>query len=617
MKYDAGCVLREPSDKLNRSGPQVYMYDLNVKRLLVLMVILACGAAFCSRAANPGDEVIIVYNTLVPESKGVADYYAERRHVPTNQIWGFPLSTNDDISRAEFRDALQKPLAETLRKQKLWQIAPTIVHATTNQPGRVEWKPVESKIRYAVLCYGVPLRIAKEPNSSEAGLENLRPELRRDEAAVDSELAWLPLIEEKPPLAGPLRNPVYTSTNAAMLHPTNGVLLVARLDGPSAAIARELVDKALQAEGDGLWGRAYFDLRNITDPAYKLGDDWIRGASEVCRHFGFETVVDENPGTFPAGFPMSQIAIYIGWYDGGVSGPFTQPTVEFMPGAFAYHLHSTSAATLRSASQYWVGPLLAKGAAITMGCVAEPYLSGTPDMAVFTARLVFQKFTFGEAAYASQPVLSWQTTVVGDPLYRPFGRDAERLHQELYSRGNKLVEWSWLRLANLGLANGKSQAEAVALLEHVTSEKPSAVLSEKLADLYTAQGKPSSAVHAYEQALGLDPSPQQRVRLRLTLAEKLLALDRQPEAFEDYQKLLHEFPDHPDKLALYGKLLALAQKLGKQADAENYQAEIIRLTPPPPKPQPESIQPQPSTPKLPEAPAKVPKPEMPVPRRSQ
>jgi tetratricopeptide (TPR) repeat protein len=107
------------------------------------------------------------------------------------------------------------------------------------------------------------------------------------------------------------------------------------------------------------------------------------------------------------------------------------------------------------------------------------------------------------------------------------------------------------------------------------------------------------------------------VRLRLTLAEKLLALDRQPEAFEDYQKLLHEFPDHPDKLALYGKLLALAQKLGKQADAENYQAEIIRLTPPPPKPQPESIQPQPSTPKLPEAPAKVPKPEMPVPRRSQ
>ncbi len=226
----------------------------------------------------------------------------------------------------------------------------------------------------------------------EAGMENMRPEMRRDEAAVDSELALLPLIEEKLPLAGPLRNPVYTTTNARdRCIPTNGVLLVTRLDGPTPAIARGLVDKALQAEADGLWGRAYFDLRNITEPGYKQGDDWIRGAAEICRRMGFETMVDENPGTFPAAFPMSQIAIYIGWYDGNVSGPFTQPAVEFMPGAFAYHLHSYSAATLRSTNQNWAGPLLAKGATITMGCVDEPYLSGTPDVAVFTARLIYNR----------------------------------------------------------------------------------------------------------------------------------------------------------------------------------------------------------------------------------
>ena len=121
------------------------------------------------RAANPGDEVIIVYNTRVPESKGVADYYAQRRQVPTNQIFGFALSTNEDISRVEFRDALQKPLAQTLKKQKLWQIGPNIIHATTNHPGRVEWRVVESKIRYAVLCYGVPLRIDQRPESQGGG----------------------------------------------------------------------------------------------------------------------------------------------------------------------------------------------------------------------------------------------------------------------------------------------------------------------------------------------------------------------------------------------------------------------------------------------------------------
>jgi uncharacterized protein (TIGR03790 family) len=577
------------------------MYALKRKALLSALAVLACSGVVGLRAANPGDEVVIVYNTRVPESKGVADYYAERRHVPTNQIYGFSLSTKEDMSRAEFREALQRPLADTLKKQKLWQIGPSILHATTNHPGRVEWKVVESRIRYAVLCYGVPLRIEKDPNLKEEGMEKLRPELRRDEAAVDSELTLLPLIEEKLPLAGPLRNPVYTSTNSAMLDPTNGVLLVTRLDGPTPAIARGLVDKALQAEADGLWGRAYFDLRNITEPGYKIGDDWIRGASEICRHAGFETVVDENPGTFPAGFPMSHIAIYIGWYDVNVSGPFAQPTVEFVPGAFAYHLHSFSAATLRSTTQNWAGPLLAKGATITMGCVAEPYLSGTPEVAVFTARLIFQGFTFGEAACACQPVLSWQTTVVGDPLYRPFGKNPDQLSHELELRGSKLIEWAYLRVVDINQALGKPTAELVALLEQLETTKHSAVLLEKLGDLYAAQGKPSSTVYMYRQALQLDPSPQQRIRLRLTLAGKLPALDRAQEGYEEYQTLLRESPDYPDKLAIDRKLLSLAQKLDQQADAERYEAEINRLAPPPQKSQPQSTQPQPSTPGRPDA----------------
>jgi uncharacterized protein (TIGR03790 family) len=155
--------------------------------------------------------------------------------------------------------------------------------------------------------------------------------MRRNEAAVDSELSLLPLINEKVPLNGPVRNPFYGLTNEAQLHPTSGILLVTRLDGPTPEVAHDLVDKAIQGETDGLWGRTYFDLRNITDPAYKPGDDWIRNASEICRRLGFETIVDENPGTFPASFPMSQIGIYVGWYDSDASGPFARPHVEFMP----------------------------------------------------------------------------------------------------------------------------------------------------------------------------------------------------------------------------------------------------------------------------------------------
>ena len=542
-----------------------------------------CDGVWIAHAANPGDEVIVLFNTRVPESKALADYYAARRLVPTNQIFGFALSTNEDMSRAEFRNDLQKPLAQALKKQKLWQIGPTTLRVSTNLAGRVEWKPVKSSIRYAVLCYGIPLRIDKDPNLKEAKMEEMRPELRRDEAAVDSELALLPLIEKKLPLTGPLHNRVYGTTNAALLQPTNGVLLVARLDGPTPEIARGLIDKALQAEAVGLWGRAYFDLRNIADPAYKPGDDMMRGAAEICRSVGYETVVDENPRTFSEGFPMSQIAIYMGWYDGTVSGPFAQPTVEFMPGAFAYHLHSYSAATLRSTNQYWVGPLLAKGATITMGCVTEPYLAGTPDLGVFISRLIYSGFTFGEAACVSQPVLSWQITVVGDPLYRPFGKSPDQLQRDLAAHDSKLVEWSYLRLLDVNQVAGKPLPDLAALLEQLELTKHSAVLSEKLADLYAALGKPSSAVFTYRQTLQLDPTPQQRIRLLLSLGEKLLAQGLTQESYDTYRQLLNEYPYYPDKVVICMKLLHLANKLDKKAEAAEYEAEISRLTPPPQK----------------------------------
>jgi uncharacterized protein (TIGR03790 family) len=524
-----------------------------------LILLLLATAPLFVRAG--GDEVVVVYNKHVPESKAVAEHYAELRHVPARQIYGFILTTNEQMSRDEFRDSLQMPLARKLETDKLWRFGSVTIAATNGQPERVERRIVATKIRYAVLCYGVPLKIAPVPIAHEPGKEIAHPELLRDEASVDSELSWLPLVEMGISLAGPLNNWVYGATNSAMLSPTNGVLLVARLDGPNADLARGLVDKALAAERDGLWGRAYFDARGLDKTNnYYLGDEWILGAGEICRELGFETTVDKNPATFPADFPMSQIAIYCGWYDGNVSGPFALPKVEFMPGAFAYHLHSFSANTLRSTNEYWAGPLLARGATCTMGCVNEPYLSGTPNVAAFLARLIAGGFTFGEAAWAAQPVLSWQTTVVGDPLYRPFARGPAELHAEFARTHNPLIEWSYLRIVDLGLVHGAPVAQLAAFLETIPATTNSAVLTEKLADLYEMQGKPSSAIETFQRALTLNPSPEQRIRIRLTLGEKLLAQNREADAIENYKQLLKESPDYPGKPNIENKLAALEPK---------------------------------------------------------
>ncbi|HEX5400025.1 MAG TPA: TIGR03790 family protein, partial [Verrucomicrobiae bacterium] len=352
-----------------------------MRNCVVQFVVLIFALAPALARAG-GGEVVVIYNSRVPESKAVAEYYAQKRQVPQSQVFGFALTTNEVISRAEFVDALQTPLARRLESDGLWRFGSFTNAPGNGQPRRVIRGVVKSKIRYAVLCYGVPLKIAPDADWPAVVNSNQPAQFQQNEAAVDSELAWLPLIEMKPSpsINGPMPNWTYGVTNAAALDPTNGILLVSRLDGPSADIARGLVDKALQAERDGLWGRAYFDARGLTtnQPDYLLGDKWILGAAQVARALGFETVVDDKPEVFPADFPMSQIAIYAGWYSGNACGPFQLPKVEFMPGAFAYHLHSFSAATLRSASQDWCGPLLAKGATCTMGCVYEPYLALTP-----------------------------------------------------------------------------------------------------------------------------------------------------------------------------------------------------------------------------------------------
>ncbi len=198
-----------------------------------------------------------------------------------------------------------------------------------------------------------------------------------------------------------------------------------------------------------------------------------------------------------------------------------------------------------------------------MGCVYEPYLQLTPNVEIFLSRFTKSQFTFGEAAWAAQPALSWQTTVVGDPLYRPFAKSPALLHQELAERHSPLVEWSYLRLFNVDLARGVSPTNLTAFIESSGIATNSAVLTEKLASLYELQGKHDAAIDADETALRLNPSPEQRIQLRLALADKLLAQNFTAAARRDYQKLLEESPDYPGKAAIEEKINALGEKISK------------------------------------------------------
>ncbi len=543
--------------------------------------VLAAGAA-----GVPDDRVagvVVLYNASMPDSLAVARHYAEVRGVPTNRLVGLSLPQTENVTRAEYESRLQGPFVTELESRGLWRVREDIQPATEARPGRVLQSVTNSEVRTVVVCYGVPLRVTDDSSRKDPEVASLPEGYRRNGAAVDAELTVLPLLLGGQVIGGPIANPLYGLTNTSLIQARNGLLVVGRLDGPSAALSAALVDRAVEAERSGLLGRAYVDLRAATDPAYMPGDRWLSNAWSVAKGYGFDGYLDNRGATLPAGFPLSHVALYAGWYAVSATGPFAAPQVEFMPGAIAYHLHSFSAATLRSTSNHWVGPLVARGVTATMGTVAEPYLDGTPDIGMAWSRLMYFGFTWGEAAIAAQRMLSWQLTVVGDPLYRPFATNALARAKDLAQRRDGRVDWALTLLYNRRRETGGAMEGILKDLEGEPRLKFSSVLQEKLAEFHRDAGNRLRAAELFRSASRLNTSPMQRRRLIWNAAESWEQAGREREAYEAYESLVKDGAVNPDPVLLFERLRELAGKLRETNDLRRWTTELERArasTPP-------------------------------------
>lgn len=537
--------------------------------------LLASGWA--GAAEERGVEAVVVYNSSLPESLAVARHYAEVRGIPEERMVGLVLPHGETITRGDYERQLQGPLASELSTRGLWRVREELVPATESRPGRIVTRVTESKVRTLVICYGVPLRVLEDPTRKDPEVSSLPEGFRRNEAAVDAELTVLPLLLAGHPIGGPMANPFFGMTNTARLGATEGLLVVGRLDGPSAALAAALVDRAVEAERSGLWGRVYVDLRAATDAAYAAGDRWLSNAWSVARGYGYDGVLDNRGATFPAGFPLSHVALYAGWYAGSATGPFAAPQVEFMPGAVAYHLHSFSAGTLRSTNAHWVGPFVARGVTATMGMVAEPYLDGTPDMGIAWHRFLYSGFTWGEVAIASQRMLSWQLTVVGDPLYRPYGTNALARFKDLVSRRDGRMDWVMAVLYNRRREIGGKWEDILRDLRAEPRLRFSAVLQEKLGDFEREAGHPERAAEAFAAAARGNASPQQRRRLAWNEGESWELAGEERKAYEAFLTLTRGGGEIADPVLLYERLRNLAEKLKEEAEVARWKAELERV----------------------------------------
>jgi uncharacterized protein (TIGR03790 family) len=480
----------------------------SIFRAAAVAVMFASAASAQDRQAAA---TLVLYNTSDPDSVELAQYYAAKRGIPQAQVVGLDTPSTEEISRMDFNRTIASPLRKKLVSQGWWKM-----RNGSNGDQLVS----DSSIRFVAIMRGIPLKVASDASIGNATHVKGVPIAiaSRNDASVDGEIAALGLEDFTP--AGLMPNPYFGRFTPIMDETvTPGLLLPSRLDAPTAAMVRAMIDDALMVEKEGLWGWAYVDGRNITDGGYAEGDGWMRNLVEMLRQRGVPVIYDDYPQTISDDFPVTEAALYYGWYAGDLNGPFAREGFTFNPGAIAVHLHSYSAATLRSTTTNWCGPLIAHGAAATLGNVYEPYLSLTANLDVFQDRLM-TGLTLAESGYMSLRALSWMAVVVGDPLYKPY--------KAWSSFSDPRQPANPYRMLRGITANARSNIlNAILPIHEAARETGDSMFLEALGAAQADAGQPAAAVKTFQSALAFasDGAVRRRLEMEIEASTRRMPLE--------------------------------------------------------------------------------------------
>lgn len=494
-------------------------------RLLLALLLLPLHAS-PPEPPRPAT-VAVIFNRSVEASEKLARTYAAAREIPTDNLVGLNLPDQESITREQYDTLIRDPLIAEFDRRKWW-------HRTPGPDGSLELR--RSRIKILVCMRGVPLKITHpKPTNAEGKPVNPSKEqmVATRNAAVDSEMAMLGM--ESYQLDSALQNPYYEAevpVSGAELQ----LLLVGRIDAHNFPTCERMIRDAIETEKTGLWGFAAVDVAEKVPE----GDNWLRVAASQLDSMGIPTLLDRFPDTLPLNFPLPDTAYYLGWYDGAVSGPFKNPGFRFKPGAVAVHIHSFSAAQLRNPGGNWCAPILARGAAATLGNVHEPFLHLTHHLDIFTDRLL-EGYTLIEAAYMSIPALSWQGIVLGDPLYRPF--------RHLDGTGQKAAADRAFRALRIASLRWTDTAERETQLRAAAARMEDPRFLEALGLHYHLAGQDDRAAMIFQDAIPRCRDHLDKLRLELHLARIDREAKRKELAIKQLRQSIAAHSDLPETKA--------------------------------------------------------------------
>jgi uncharacterized protein (TIGR03790 family) len=336
--------------------------------------------------------VLVAFNAQSPESRSLAENYANARNIPRTNLLPLACPLTDECQRAEYEST----------------ILPFIRQRASNDP----------EIRYVVLMRGVPFRFSDWGNFGGFSLDSVLATCLMTLPPPDASNAPLPGMTAPEPTRR-LRNPYFGANDRFDRERWGGMLLVCRLDGPTNPDAFRPVVSGLNAKPV----RGPFYLRDSFCMSMCGGKDVLESKSLKTEY------------VTPANNPLAPL--YQG--EGGPymahwgAGPHdTQYSddkfakLRFLPGGICDLTWSLSAVSLRSpAAKAGINLLTAHaGAAGAHGFVSEPYCDS-----ISRSEIVLERYTRGynlaESFYMGSPYLHWKDVVLGDPLCAPYADENE------------------------------------------------------------------------------------------------------------------------------------------------------------------------------------------------
>ncbi len=228
--------------------------------LRVFAFVLLLGIDARGEEQSLAQSTIALYNKTAPDSVELANFYAQQRGIAPDHLIGLTCSTEEEISREEYDKTIADPLREIFKQRHWWTLS--------ELPGQTP-SVTASAIHFVAVIEGVPLKI-RSTTDYPGDQSRPGPTGSRNEASVDSELAVLGLYSRQ--ISGPIPNPYFQSFRAISDFENPKLMLVCRLDAPTATTVRNMVIDAIATEKKGLWGRAYVDSAHSSGGGRELGD---------------------------------------------------------------------------------------------------------------------------------------------------------------------------------------------------------------------------------------------------------------------------------------------------------------------------------------------------------